>query len=82
MRAYVTLDELEDGIPQSPDLCPIALAIEKACGCTLVKVYDEYVLIDGEEVALPLKAQAFIEDFDEGRKPYPIEFELDYEPWL
>ena len=58
--------------------CPVALALKER-GVSGAKVGYYTIRLSNRIIALPDKAQAFIENFDEGKKVKPFSFEINYE---
>lgn len=82
MRIRVTLDEIAQGRKDSPDMCPVALAIARAVrvGFCCVRVYlDEIKLYQFNLVAklqTPQPVAAWVERWDSGERVSPFEFSL------
>lgn len=80
LKVYVTQSDIDEGGPQEPRSCPVALAFERAWTSLSPHLIDlsvnyttiEVTLDDEEEImpqphaelSLPLEARDFIHDFD------------------
>jgi hypothetical protein len=63
--------------PFHGDHCPIALAIRAAFPGSEARVdADSMVLYDGISIDLPLEAETFIDDFDNGLSVKPFTFKV------
>lgn len=79
MRIEVTQEDIKKGERHSGISCPIALALKRALPGRHVGVSEETADIgENARVLLPLEAQDFIDDFDDGLGVDPFAFELDY----
>lgn len=79
----VTGHHIARGIPRNTGLCPVARAIKGHCGDLAdveVKLHELTVYQGGNRYTAepPGKAQAFIQDFDDGRMVRPFEFEVEW----
>lgn len=84
---FVTQNNIDSGLTESPDQCPIALACRDAglelwIGC--VNAYFSQEAYKGRDQdcpgqfsELPDSAKTFIADFDEGKEVEAFEFDLD-----
>lgn len=79
-QVTVTAEDIANGRPCEPCLCPLAIAIERATG-RAVNVETDEVGIIGTPLAacLPDAAQAFIARFDGVLPVEPFEFEIEWE---
>jgi len=85
MIVKVTKNHIDRGKPDSCYNCPIALALHEAdyavsymVTVSPVHVHLEFSGIETEmDLPLPQIACDFIDDFDNGRKVKPFEFELE-----
>jgi hypothetical protein len=87
MKISVTQEDIDQGVPRSPFLCPIALAVRReldlenaAWLAVLVNISQsclELRVPDFKRVDLPPEALEFIMDFDIHIKVDPIELEIE-----
>lgn len=75
MKIQVKREHIEKGIPSDRYQCPVCLALVDA-GLIPVVVEEDHIVYDGETYNLPLIAQEFIKNFDEGNPVPEIEFEI------
>ena len=73
----VTAYDIIDGAPESECSCAIALALRRLLPGRHVEVWCDGIIVDGDEIKLPEAARAFIDVFDEYRKPDPITFAIE-----
>ncbi len=81
MLIKVTQEHIDQGKKGSRFKCPIGLAIKENPDMPYIQVTDAHVEI-GYGIAiyvLPVEAQRFIHNFDEGFPVQPFEFELPLE---
>ncbi len=80
MKIQVTQEDINQGVRQECEKCPIALAVIRAIGpqaATMrISVDDAWVDIGEESWCLPRSAARFVSDFDSGKAVTPFEFEL------
>lgn len=80
MKITVTQEDIEEGSPNDPCGCPIALAIGRAIQ-RIPAVHHKCIIIRSKKYILPAEAQAFVHDFDNEVEVKPFEFEIpDLEP--
>lgn len=78
IKVKVTQQCINEGIPEDPSCCPIALAISGGDNRqSFIAVNPQHVTLDfGAYYTLPIEAIGFIEDFDSGKAVAPFEFEM------
>lgn len=78
MTINVTQEDIDNGIPEDPTLCAIALAVRKVSPGheDEVVVHSHVVWIGRELYDLPQSAAEFIRGFDCGFDSYPFTFEM------
>lgn len=78
----VTAQHIAEGLQDSCELCPVALAIRDAIRDSGVWVDSRHVTFGKRghwiEVDLPDAVTAFIEAFDRGQGGEPFSFDLDF----
>lgn len=79
-------EDIDAGAPCEGQLCPLALATNRALGERKAEVHVEAEFInlfnlDGEDwsFALPLAARLWVSDFDAGREVWPFTLETTFE---
>lgn len=77
MIIRVTQQNIDNGVRQQYDACPVALALRDATAreWQVTKNYAQYAL-GSLILALPETARDFIRSFDAGREVRPFEFDL------
>ena len=76
---------IDEGVPNEPGMCPVALAIKGQPGCRRVLVghCGGHVYFENfrppASFHLPKKVSKFILDFDEGEDVEPFEFKMNLE---
>lgn len=79
MLITITQEDIDNGIPNEADSCPVARAIRRATGQP-VRVGDCTIVINREFIYQPPTVRQFVYDFDDGAYTVnPFSFELDYE---
>lgn len=79
----VTEDHIRRGVPQEPEFCPVALALETIFpASTHISVDEEAVDLTHEDlrfqsVELPRSATRFIRAFDSGKPVEPFSFRVE-----
>jgi len=85
LRIEVAQEDIQGGLPDSPDDCPIARAVRRAYpDFRFVYVGEDFIglrrapceLHQSEHIDLPEIACRFIRDFDERAEVKPISFEV------
>lgn len=80
MKFQVLQHHIDDGVPEHPCLCPIALAVDEKLNHALeVSVGVHTITIGGCKFKLPAKATEFVCSFDGNNEAEPFEFELNLE---
>lgn len=79
IEVIVTREDIEKGVPESDELCPVALAVKRLFGFDWVYVGIGGCFIDidnseGKRFSLPIEARDFIRDFDNGKEVNPFIF--------
>lgn len=83
MIIKVTQSDIDNGVKRKDDKCAIALAIIRCLkaglyalvNCDVCKIFNEHG-IQQWQGGLPLKAEDFIDSYDNGELAEPFEFEL------
>lgn len=75
MKVTIKRKHIRNGQPNSPDYCPIAIALNEKFGGN-AKVNEDNLLLFGLNFHLPADAQYFIKRFDNGDPVKPFSFEL------
>lgn len=84
MKIQVTQDHIDQGEAKVCNKCPVALALQALPFVIEAAAfpYELYILIiDSSKddcIFAPPEVTEFIRDFDNGLKPKPFEFELDF----
>lgn len=76
MKISVTQDDIDYGIPQSFDCCPVALAIRRNFPGSPVIVSQDVIVIRSTDYSATPEIIRFIDNFDEDCAVEPFEFEL------
>lgn len=82
LRLGVTAEDIAGGEKDSPDMCPVALALARALdiGCNCVRVYlDEIVLFIGAYAQVvkrptPEAVRDWVRRWDAGERVHPFAF--------
>lgn len=72
-------DDITGGVPNDPENCPIARAIKRVTGRTSVRIGEDTqgaVIINGAMFKIPEFIKEFVDKFDNGEHPEPIDFAL------
>lgn len=81
MKIQVTQKHIDEGKPKCPNNCPVALALIDA-GLLNVGVTPVWIRVEDKKYHAPTGVYVFVQNFDEGQKLEPFEFELDLDyPW-
>lgn len=75
MKVTVTQEDIDNG-DRTQSRCPIALAISRAYGLKNIGVGGFSVTGMSKTRWLPVEAQLFVRDFDNGHPVKPFEFRL------
>lgn len=83
MKIVVTEEDITNGKRHAPYSCPIALAIQRATGYSILAVYPKSggrgaVRIGYKIIPIPMAVNQAIMKFDSENKMEPFEFELPY----
>lgn len=80
MRFVMTQRDVDQGVRCDPSKCPASLTITRSNPQTAALVHSDliYIMTDGKLKTHPTPANvaAFIDAFDDGLTPEPIEFDL------
>lgn len=77
MKIEVKKTHIRRGIQDTPDACPIALAIQESLGVDSVFVGIETIRIGKKKIVTPQEARNFIERFDTVKSSVgPFSFEI------
>jgi hypothetical protein len=80
MKISVTKKDIQNGIRFEGEACPIALATYRKLKPNHISVEDNEIIFYLEDDVinfnLPVKAQEFIENFDDGNKVKPFTFTI------
>ena len=76
MQYHVTAVDIELGVSGNPELCPIALAIQRVHPGAEVQVWPAGIHIDYRFHPTPSIVHRFISDFDNALDVEPILFDL------
>ena len=77
LRITVTKDDIIAGQPEIVSACPVVLAIRRATGCDLVRVFgDGEITIGKTRILMPIRGACarFVQAFDAGRAVRPFVF--------
>lgn len=76
VMVQVTKADIDAGLRGWCRSCPIALALNRALGCSVSVRNDHFVVLDKPKRKIPLHvaAELFVEMFDDGRIVHPFEF--------
>lgn len=73
----VTPEDIVDGERFNSCRCPIALATKRVLPDRPVDVHRAGMIVGGDEIKLPWRAQDFIARFDDEKPVDPITFEIE-----
>lgn len=76
MKISLTQDDIDNGLPDDCEDCPVALAIKRVNPDAYVTAYSHEITIDRVKFEVPLSVSVFINNFDDGRHVKPFEFDL------
>ncbi len=79
MKVTVTADHIARGMPQSPFLCPIALALHEHEGLELARVAANAVFVRDRVFYLSREAVHFMFRYDTGKRVEPFSFAIPVE---
>lgn len=77
MKINVTQRDIEKGLREDPNSCPVARAIKRR-GFEDVSVKTQVIWIGCRKYNPPEIVEDFIERFDKGDTVQPFKFELDF----
>jgi hypothetical protein len=77
LTVHVTQSDINAGAQATSCSCPIALAIKRACGTTLVNVMGTSVRINDKVYSLPDCCEEFVWGWDISGKGEPFSFDVD-----
>ena len=81
MKIGVTKHDIDNGIQNKCQLCPIALAVKRKINGEVIvfgngiSIFITDIIRSYRYYKLPLKAKNFIQRFDDGKKVKPFTFE-------
>lgn len=75
-QIYVTQKDIDEGIKDDPQSCPISLACYRRFKSEKVNVYQTTIEIDDQTIILPARAIEFIAFFDKKLFVKPFRFSI------
>jgi len=76
MQIRVTQTDIKNGVENDLCNCPIALAVKRATGLSVVRICCSWIKYKGNHHDTPDAAIKFIEAFDVGKPVEPFTFTL------